>query len=198
MAHESTFHTCAHPCTALPISWICLLLLYVALSYHSAGPAGYHPPLSRSPLFQVKRALLRCSVLPICRTRRLSPTAGAVPLFQRKRAFVVHHPPPSFMSKDLQACTTPSLLPCGRRGTARAVEDRELASSLEYLAFECSSLHCPANQPDPPAITHRKRSPSFRKRGLPSVAPYKKIPPLYRGGILDIGFSVFTYRYSLL
>ena len=93
----------------------------------------------------------------------------------------MHHPPPSFMSKDLQACTTPSLLPCGRRGTARAVEDRELAISLEYLAYSHPSLHCPANQlratlrccanhPDPPAITHHYRCPPLsEKEGFPSL-----------------------------
>ena len=95
------------------------LASFVLPSCQSATSAGYHPPLPWSPLFQRKRALLRCTTLPISRTRRLSPTAFAIPLFQRKRA----------------------LLPFLRN---------------------------------------------------------KKIPPLCRGGILDIGFSVFTYRYSLL
>ena len=61
---------------------------YVAVSCQLARPAGYHPPLARSPLFQ------------------------------RKRAFLVHHPQSSFYRIDPRACTTPSLLPCGRRGTA--------------------------------------------------------------------------------
>ena len=84
----------------------------------SAGPAGYHPPLARSPLFQGKRALLRCNIVPISRTRRLSPTASAVPPLSEKEGFYVHHPLPSFMSNSLRGCTFPSLLPCGRRGTA--------------------------------------------------------------------------------
>ena len=61
---------------------------------------------------------LRCSVLPISQTRRLSPTAIAVPPLSGKEGFAVHHPLPSFMCKFLRGCTSPSLLPCGRRGTA--------------------------------------------------------------------------------
>ena len=72
---------------------------------------------------------LRCSVLPISRTRRLSPTASAVPPLSEKEGFYVHHPLPSFMSNSLRGCTFPSLLPCGRRGTALAVEDGELGGS---------------------------------------------------------------------
>ena len=34
----------------------CLRVRYVAVSCQSAGPASYHPPLPRSPLFQGKRA----------------------------------------------------------------------------------------------------------------------------------------------
>ena len=60
-------------------------------------------------------------------------------------------------------------------GGPLAVEDRELAGSLEYLAYLLpymrrsanqlrSTLHFPANQPDPPAITHRKRSPLFQRK----------------------------------
>ncbi len=82
---------------------------------------------------------LRCSVVPISQTRRLSPTASAVPPLSEKEGFCVHHPLPSFMSNSLRGCTFPSLLPCGRRGTALAVEDRELAGSLEYLA--CLRAH---------------------------------------------------------
>ena len=63
-------------------------LCYVAISCQLAGPGGYHPPLARSPLFQ------------------------------GKRAFSVHHPQSSFYRIDPRACTNPSLLPCGRRGTA--------------------------------------------------------------------------------
>ena len=190
-------------------------MLFVALSYQSATPAGYHPPLTWSPLFQRKRAfvghhplpsfhainpractapsllpcgrrgtacgggwrtrlLIRvpCTLAPIlalprqsiahyvpvsCQSARPAgyhPPLPWSPLFHRKRAFVVHHPLPSFICKSLRGCTTPSLLPCGRRGTATAVEDRELAFSLEYLAYECSSLHYLTNQPPPPAITH--------------------------------------------
>ena len=33
-------------------------------------------------------------------------------------------------------------------GGPRAVEDRELGGSLEYLTFECPTLQCRANQPD--------------------------------------------------
>ena len=83
LSHKSTY-TIA-PNNAPPCQEIAR---YVAVSYQSARLAGYHPPLSRSPLYQRKRALLRCTVAPISRTRRLSPTAGAVPLFQRKRAFL--------------------------------------------------------------------------------------------------------------
>ena len=82
-------HTRSHPCTVLPISWICMYVPYVVLSYQSARPAGYHPPLARSPLFQRKRALLRCILLPISRTRRLSPTASAVPPLSKKEGFCV-------------------------------------------------------------------------------------------------------------
>ena len=107
----------------------CIRMLYVALPCQSARPGGYHPPLTRSPLFQGKRAFLRCTalpincalrciVVPISRTRRLSPIAGAVPPLSEKEGFLVHHPLPSFMSNSLRGCTFPSLLPCGRRGTA--------------------------------------------------------------------------------
>ena len=62
------------------------------------------------------------------------------------------------------------------------MEDRELGDLLEFLTFECptlyypanqlhATLHCPANQPDPPAITHRWRGPpSLKERGLFFVA----------------------------
>ena len=95
---------------------VCCLVAcaYVAVSYQLARPAGYHPPLTWSPLFQGKRALLRCSIVPISRTRRLSPTAGAVPPLSEKEGFVVHHAQSSFYRIDPRACTNPSLLPCGR------------------------------------------------------------------------------------
>ena len=52
------------------------------------------------------------------------------------------------------------------------MEDRELACSLEYLAYLRPSLHYLANHPDPPAITHRWRGPpSFRERGLCGAPP---------------------------
>ena len=91
---------------------------YVALPCQSAGPAGYHPPLAWSPLFQRKRAFLRCTALPISRTRRLSPTAIAVPPLLEKEGFCVHQSLLSCMSNSLRVYTSPSLLPCGRRGTA--------------------------------------------------------------------------------
>ena len=82
---ESALHACAQICTAhatsannakslLPCGrrgtacgggwrtqWlmrVCCLVAcaYVAVSYQLARPAGYHPPLARSPLFQRKRA----------------------------------------------------------------------------------------------------------------------------------------------
>ena len=37
------------------------IVRYVAVSYQSARPAGYHPPLPWSPFFQGKRAFLRCT-----------------------------------------------------------------------------------------------------------------------------------------
>ena len=61
---------------------------------------------------------LRCSIVPISRTRRLSPTTGVVPPLSEKEGFCVHHSLLSCMSNSLRSCTTPSLLPCGRRGTA--------------------------------------------------------------------------------
>ena len=73
-------------------------------------------------------------------------------------------------------------------GGSLAVEDGELAGSLEYLTYSHPSLHYPANQlcatlqyltnqPDPPAITHRWRGPpSFSERGLCFVA----VPQLCR------------------
>ena len=101
---ESTLHGCVRPTLHCPANQLgspaithrCRGppsfrergLFFVAVSCQLAGPAGYHPPLSRSPLFQ------------------------------RKRAFSVHHPLPFFMSNSLRGCTNPSLLPCGRRGTA--------------------------------------------------------------------------------
>ena len=115
VAHESTLHVCSHlwHCTANQLH------AYVAVLCQSARLAGYHPPLMWSPLFQGKRALLRCSIVPISRTRRLSPTAGAVPPLSEKEGFPsLHHPLPFFMSNSLRGCTNPSLLPCGRRGTA--------------------------------------------------------------------------------
>ena len=66
---------------------------YVAVSYQLARPTGYHPPLARSPLFQRKRALLRCTGLPISRTQQLSPTADAVPPLSEKEGFPSLHPP---------------------------------------------------------------------------------------------------------
>ena len=87
LTHKNSLHTRTHPCTALPISWICMCVPYVAPPCQLAGPAGYHPPLARSPLFQRKRALLRCNIVPISRTRRLSPTAGAVPPLSGKEGF---------------------------------------------------------------------------------------------------------------
>ena len=68
VACESTLHTRSHPCTALPISWICMCVPYVVLSYQSARPAGDHPPLTRSPLFQGKRAFL-----PFLRNKKIPP-----------------------------------------------------------------------------------------------------------------------------
>ena len=138
------------PCTLAPIlAPLCQLAKfacarYVAVSYQLAGPAGYHPPLSRYPFFQGKRAFLRCNVVPISRTRRLSPTANAVPPLSGKEGFFVHHPLLSFMSNSLRGCTSPSLLPCGRRGTACG-GGRELAFSLEYLTHSCPSLNRFAN-----------------------------------------------------
>ena len=56
-------------------------------------------------------------------------------------------------------------------GGPLAVEDRELAGSLEYLAFLCATLRCLTNQLGSPAITHHYRGPpSFRERGLFFVA----------------------------
>ena len=90
------------PHTLAPILALhCLSMArYVAVSCQSAGPASYHPPLTRSPLFQRKRAFLRCTalpincalrctVLPISRTRRLSPTASAIPPLSGKEGFCV-------------------------------------------------------------------------------------------------------------
>ena len=39
-------------------------------------------------------------------------------------------------------------------GGPLAVEDRELAGSLEYHTYSHPNMHPSANQPDPPAITH--------------------------------------------
>ena len=56
-------------------------------------------------------------------------------------------------------------------GGPLAVEDRELAGSLEYHTYSHPNMHPSANQPDPPAITHHYRGPpSFRERGLFFVA----------------------------
>ena len=86
LAHESTLHGCSHPChctaNQLCAMLYCLTnqldppaithrwrgppsfrergLFFVAVSCQLAGPGGYHPPLTWSPLFQGKRALLRC------------------------------------------------------------------------------------------------------------------------------------------
>ena len=115
------------------------------------------------------------------------------------------------MSKSLQACTTPSLLPCGRKGTARAVEDRELAGSLEHLAYSLPNMHCTANLLNLHAnalcctvlpITQTRRlsptasgPPSFRERGLcgasstafsscdkPTSTHYPKPPSMWKEG----------------
>ena len=45
------------------------------------------------------------------------------------------------------------------------------------LPINCSTLHYPANQPDPPAITHHYRGPpSFSERGL---LRYISLHPLF-------------------
>ena len=124
------------------------IVRYVAVLCQLVEPGGYHPPLTRSPLFQGKRAFLRCTALPInCATLRcLVNSFPYVVLSYQSAGPGGYHPP-------------------------HAVEDRELADSLEYLAYECATLHPLANQLDPPAITHRWRGPpSFRERGLFFVA----------------------------
>ena len=104
LAHESTLHACVRPTLHPPANQLGSPaithryrgppsfrergLCYVAVSCQLAGPGGYHPPLARSPLFQRKRALLRCSLVPMSRTRRLSPTTGVVPPLSEKEGFV--------------------------------------------------------------------------------------------------------------
>ena len=68
---------------------------------------------------------LRCGVLPISKTRRLSPTASAVPPLSEKEGFVVHHPQSSFYRIDPRACTTQASFHV-EGGGPLAVEDREL------------------------------------------------------------------------
>ena len=126
---------------------------------------------------------LRCTVLPITPTRQLSPTTTVVPPLSEKEGFSVYHPLPSIMSNSLRGCTTPSLLPCGRRGTATAVEDGELASLLEYHTHSLPNMHCLTNQLDPPAITHRYRGP-------PSFSATKK-SHLRK----EVGFLILGFRY---
>ena len=154
----------------------------------------------------------------------------------------MHHPLPSIMSNSLRGCTSPSLLPCGRRGTACGGGWRArllirvphtlapilalpcilasiLAPLCQLIALRCtvvptcktrrlspttnvvpplsgkegfSSLHHPANQPPPPAITHRWRGPpSFRERGLSFVASHKKESHLFT----EAGFLILGFRY---
>ena len=50
LTHKNSLHTRTHPCTALPISWICMCVPYVVLSYQSPRPASYHPPQAVPPL----------------------------------------------------------------------------------------------------------------------------------------------------
>ena len=93
LAHESTLHACVYATLhclanqpdppAITHHWrgppsfrerglffvalLCQSIVrFVAVLCQSAGPAGYHPPLTRSPLFQRKRAYLRCvpSIVP--------------------------------------------------------------------------------------------------------------------------------------
>ena len=98
-----------------------------------------------------KYALLRQSIASYVALPYQSPRpAGyhppqAVPPLSKKEGFVVHYPLPSLHAINPRARTTPSLLPCGRRGTAPAVEDRELAGSLEYLAYSLPNMHCTAS-----------------------------------------------------
>ena len=93
-----------------------ILVLYVAPPCQSVRLAGYHPPLTRSPLFKRKRALVRC---------------------------ITH----CFLSIEL---THELVLPQAsfhvEGGGPRAVEDGELACSLEYPTHSLPSLHCPAYQ----------------------------------------------------
>ena len=50
--------------------------------------------------------------------------------------------------------------------------ENSLAHESTLHTCVCATLHCSANQPDPPAITHRWRGPpSFRERGLLCASP---------------------------
>ena len=110
------------------------IVRYVAVSYQSARPGGYHPPLPWSPLFQGKRALLRCTLMPISRTRRLSPTASAVPLFQRKRAFLRCTLLP--ISRTRRLSPTVSAVPplSGKEGFFACITHHFLSIRLPYYA----------------------------------------------------------------
>ena len=112
----------------------CICVLYVALSCQSARPGGYHPPLPWSPLFQGKRVLLRCTLMPISRTRRLSPTASAVPLFQRKRAFLRCTLLP--ISRTRRLSPTVSAVPplSGKEGFFACITHHFLSIRLPYYA----------------------------------------------------------------
>ena len=118
VAHESALHTCVRP-NMQPRH---KRLRRKKASFHveGGGPLAVEDrelgDLVRLPC--ILACALRCTALPISRTRRLSPTAIAVPPLSVKEGFCVHHSLLSCMSKSLRDCTFPSLLPCGRRGTA--------------------------------------------------------------------------------
>ena len=61
---------------------------------------------------------------------------------------------PKYAPPTPQAPTTQKASFHVEGGGPLAVEDGELAFSLEYPSYVCATLHRPVNQQDPPAITH--------------------------------------------
>ena len=113
---ESTLHTCV--CATLQC---CANLLDPpAITHRCRGPPSFRERGLCFVALPCQFIALRCGVVPISRTRRLSPTASAVPPLSEKEGFptlhdfanqpdpaaITHHyrGPPSFRKRGLLCC----------------------------------------------------------------------------------------------